>query len=398
MPKRKDTLRFTKVTLEGFKSIEKLDVEFEKGLNILIGKNASGKSNFLEFLFDAMNYNTDERIPYLAAQLEFTYSSNAKFRWETSRRNFTPHVDLSHKEKIFVNEKLYLEEKLIFQNNEKNQIIDITFREKRIKIGSGPITKIFQRMGIEHFYPTLIGFSLPFELACLEIPGTIKIPNNENGVYNWNLPYSIQLIDSLFFDIEVSEDYDDIKKITSINKRQFLTHLEFNDSIKSKLKKHSPIKDIRFSESINIYRDDKRITIENLKVEFKLNTNWIPWSYLSDGTKRLFYLISEISSMENGIALVEEPELGIHPHQFHQIMEFLKEEANEKQIIISTHSPQALNCLNENELSNILLTTYDDKKGTQIKHLTKAQQSKAKKYMNEVGFLSDYWMHSDLEQ
>ena len=123
----------------------------------------------------------------------------------------------------------------------------------------------------------------------------------------------------------------------------------------------------------------------------------MPWSQLSDGTKRLFYLITEITNWTGGLILVEEPELGIHPRQFHLLMQFLKEEAEEKQIIMSTHSPQALNFLEESELLHILITYYDQKKGTLIKHLSTSQISKAKKYMKEVGFLSDYWMLSDLE-
>ena len=36
------------VHIEGYKSIDNLDVDLLPGLNILIGKNGSGKSNFLE--------------------------------------------------------------------------------------------------------------------------------------------------------------------------------------------------------------------------------------------------------------------------------------------------------------------------------------------------------------
>ena len=100
---------------------------------------------------------------------------------------------------------------------------------------------------------------------------------------------------------------------------------------------------------------------------------------------------------KTGIVLVEEPELGIHPHQFNLIMEFLLEESNHKQIFITTHSPLALNHLKETQLNQILVTEYNLKKGTLIKHLNQAQTKKAKSYMKEVGFLSDYWMISDLE-
>jgi predicted ATP-dependent endonuclease of OLD family len=39
-------LFLSNVHLKGFKSIEDTSIDFKKGLNILIGKNGSGKSNF----------------------------------------------------------------------------------------------------------------------------------------------------------------------------------------------------------------------------------------------------------------------------------------------------------------------------------------------------------------
>ena len=66
--------------------------------------------------------------------------------------------------------------------------------------------------------------------------------------------------------------------------------------------------------------------IENIQLDFKIDGRWLPWSQLSDGTKRLFYIIAEVSNNE-ALILIEEPELGIHPHQFNLLMDFLKEQA-----------------------------------------------------------------------
>jgi predicted ATPase len=79
-------------------------------------------------------------------------------------------------------------------------------------------------------------------------------------------------------------------------------------------------------------------------------------------------------------------------------MNFLKEQSEEKQIIISTHAPKALDHLNQNELNSIILTSYDLKKGTKMRHLNADEVKKAKLYMKEVGFFSDYWLMSDLEE
>ena len=140
------------------------------------------------------------------------------------------------------------------------------------------------------------------------------------------------------------------------------------------LAKYSPIQDIRISDNFNIFIDKKKklFTLNNLFFEFKIGGQWLPFSNLSDGTKRLFYIISEIfdnhlssnfkpsssgyfrtKNKVSRIILLEEPELGIHPHQFHLLLEFLKIESKNKQIIITTHSPQALDSIEENELDRI---------------------------------------------
>ena len=143
----------------------------------------------------------------------------------------------------------------------------------------------------------------------------------------------------------------------------------------------------------------------------------MPFSSLSDGTKRLFYIISEVFENDENthvrptnigkyegqnqisrIILIEEPELGIHPHQFHKLMEFLKLEAQNKQIIITTHSPQALDAINSNELSRIVIAySTSSKEGTKLRHLNENEIVKANEYIKE-DFLSDYWLYSDLEK
>ena len=159
-----------------------------------------------------------------------------------------------------------------------------------------------------------------------------------------------------------------------------------------------------------------------MKINFPINTfkiegNWLPFSNLSDGTKRLFYIISEVFENDENpnirptnvdryagqteisrIILIEEPELGIHPHQFHKLMEFLKIESERKQIIVTTHSPQALDSINQNELNRIIIAySTNSKEGTKLRHLNENELIKANEYIKD-DFLSDYWLYSDLEK
>ena len=79
-------------------------------------------------------------------------------------------------------------------------------------------------------------------------------------------------------------------------------------------------------------------------------------------------------------------------------MDFLKEQSKEKQIILTTHSPEVLNILNKDELDRIIVTRYDSEKGTQMHKLSPQQIKKGQMYMKKVGHLSDYWVHSNLEE
>jgi AAA15 family ATPase/GTPase len=76
MPTKELSFYLKKVNLKGFKSIESLTVELENGLNILIGKNLSGKSNFLEGLYSIMVENGN----YISSKLEFLFSYKDVYR------------------------------------------------------------------------------------------------------------------------------------------------------------------------------------------------------------------------------------------------------------------------------------------------------------------------------
>ena len=49
--------QITFVHLKGYKSIRDLSVDLKQGLNIIIGANGSGKTNFMEFLNAAYELN-----------------------------------------------------------------------------------------------------------------------------------------------------------------------------------------------------------------------------------------------------------------------------------------------------------------------------------------------------
>lgn len=50
------------VSLKNYKSIKDVEIDFKPGLNIIIGKNASGKTNFVNGLDKILNYEYNELL------------------------------------------------------------------------------------------------------------------------------------------------------------------------------------------------------------------------------------------------------------------------------------------------------------------------------------------------
>ena len=185
----------------------------------------------------------------------------------------------------------------------------------------------------------------------------------------------------------------------------------FNDY----LSLYSPILAVRCSELFQVYRNtvQEELIVKGVVLEYQIGEDWLPFSALSDGTKRLFYILTEILSptsvtfdRDSGaikvfdrskIILLEEPELGIHPDQLQKLLTLIREVSDKHQVIMTTHSPQVLDMLRKDELDRITICELDPKKGTQFRKLSAATKAKAKAYMRDDSYLSDFWRFSTLE-
>jgi predicted ATP-dependent endonuclease of OLD family len=380
------------VHLKGFKSIEDLTIDLKKGLNILIGKNGSGKSNFLELIDFIIRFNNKSKIPYKYVKAEILSNDNHSFVIETERlihSKISKENMLDSPEAI---EKITIDGQLEFDSSENENFKKrITFKNRKV-VYKGNLALFFNRLGYGPIYPTYIKFNTPSNLEAIDVSGTLKF-DIEDEYTEWN-SNTLSFINDIFWHLDII--YYESPTTTPLTAVEFNEQLKLRNNILTNVTRFTNIEDFRFNSNIISYSFDKFVTVENIKLEFKINGNWLPWSQLSDGTRRLFYIVTEIA-FSRGQILVEEPELGIHPHQFNLLMDFLKEQSEDKQIIISTHSPKALDHLSPEELDHILIAYYDLEKGTQIRHLSDKEIKKAQNYMKEVGFFSDYWMLSDLE-
>ncbi|ERJ59341.1 AAA family ATPase [Sphingobacterium paucimobilis] len=400
------SLYLKQVHIEGFRSISNLNVGFEKGLNILIGKNGSGKSNLLRILKEGMRFNglpDDAMLKHLSLELQ-AIDKQDLFEVDYIRKSVDEEdFELDPTKKFYFKRTYKLNRRELSPitrkrtNSKTKEVVNMLSTRNRL------YNYVLREHSLSFPDCILLEYNIPNTSEYFNTSGKIVL---DFDLYMLHHASSLDFIDDLFFRLEQTllDIYDDDgdESLQRVEERLTVelikSKLVFSEELIDALNKYTPIENVRFNPNINIYQDGEQFTIDNIRLEFYVNGGWYPWSHLSDGTKRLFYIIAQVQGLDEGIVLLEEPELGIHPHQFYLLMQFLLEKSDTNQIILSTHSPLTLDHIEPNELNRIQIVSYTREKGTQVRRLTQEEQEKARLYTEEVGYLSDYWVHSDLEE
>ncbi|MHC5353960.1 ATP-dependent nuclease [Myroides sp. LJL115] len=380
--------------LNGFKTIKNVDVQFNDGLNIIIGKNAIGKTNLLHFLHDLLRFKYDIS-PRFTAVLDFSGSDSFRISTESSLALKTfknEDVKPGFFVKKFHGELFHKKDKVLsFDPNNINELKDCLFK-REIQIKS-----VYLKHGIPENYFLVdkpLNFSFGTEGGNSVSTELFNIYENESTPRFVKYLVTNLLINTLDLKWRSNEDVND-----SFYKEKFTNLFSSLSDFSDVLLDFSPIKQVRLNNNFNISKIKDEYSVSNVYLEFLVDDNWFTFENLSDGTKRVFYIMSELYDLRkestNSIFLLEEPELGIHPHQFFNLLNYIKECSKRAQIILTTHSPQALNILSESELDRIILGS--NRSNTSIfNHMNDVQKEKAKAYMSE-DYLSDYWLYSDLD-
>ena len=357
--------------VESYKSIVDLRCGLKPGLNILIGKNGAGKTNFLRFLGKTLDWRShffaDEKtaLSFQVGEGKMKYvqpvSTSAEDDWQVEEGN----LDIM-------------------------DLVEFRFIPQRYDEKLPVLTHSidFETSNVSEVYLSLRKGEIPWFIKSifseLVLLASEKAREGANG--------------------------DELRRFLEGAVKEIVRDLEVVSDF-------SPIAAVRLSDELRVSegRLNNSLRVAGLNLEFQVGDRWFDFGDLSDGTQRIFLLVAEMEltpsvrslrdkqgllpeGVKETIFLIEEPELGVHPHQLHRIMEYLKERSADAQLVISTHSPMVLNFLDREELDRLLICMFDPAKGTQIRNLSPDEIKDALHYMGENElFLSDYWVYSDLE-
>jgi len=375
-----------KIKISNFKSFKDLEVELGK-FNVLIGANASGKSNFIQifkFLMDITNYGLDNAIS-MQGGIEYLRNVNVglseNFSLEiVSDQEFGRVLERKRKGLIGINayETIY---KFALQFKKREQEFEIvedklTYKgdffqlekkkdggiEEKEKLGKGEIIyfvtndreikvnlNISKDLGVreDDIIPQFLRRKFGPKDLLIGHPFYIYFFNDSFSIYDFD-PKLPKKGTPITGKAELEEDGSNLAIV--------LKNILENDDKKRKFS--NLVKDLLpFVDDLDVEKFADKSLLFKLR-EIYAKKYYLPSSLISDGTINITALIIALylDKKRSTSTIIEEPERNIHPYLISKVVEMMKDASQKKQIIVTTHNPEMVKHAG---VENILLISRD---------------------------------------
>lgn len=374
----------TGLKIKNFKSIASADIDFEP-LTMLVGANASGKSNLINVFRFISNITTEGIDNAVALQGGIPYLANASLPKGTPIEiSFT--LDLSNEgwvrstgKKTVALEIQKIDYHFTLQPNLRgggyhiiSDDMSLTFdclhvdltarRDQRYTSLNAKYLLSAERktakasIQLKHIFtpPDVIDDETRRTIECDIIPQVFARLCNEDKKELMLYRISM-LLPSLFSESTFIRIFDfdprELKKTSSMASTKILE--ENGSNVASVL--HSILRTKENRKKLTTLLNEflpfvDGITIENnfdksfsYKVQEKFSNKAFHANFLSDGTVSLLAIIIALYFEElSNVIILEEPERNIHPKLLSSLLESAEDVSEEKQVIITTHNPEFL--------------------------------------------------------
>jgi predicted ATPase len=372
------------VKASNFKSFKNLEIEFND-FDIVIGQNASGKSNLIQllrFLRDIENYGLDNAIS-VQGGIEFLRNVNIGSSEEVSievtaavtDEYSRPLFGFAQKREFWYKAKEFTYAFSLrtsptgkrFAVTKDNMTIRLDITSER-RSRTETLTELIGEAVVQYVHArgraTLKVVSSPSDEISqnlfLEGYTSERLSNNTLLVEGPNYYYFPFLPRTFFRQIAIFDiDPKLPKRGVPITAKAELEEDGSNLSIvlnrildnrKTRTQLHSLIYDmLPFVEKLDVERfADKSMFFKLKETYFK--KGFLPASLISDGTINISALLVALYFEGKPLTVIEEPERNLHPQLMSKLVNAIREAAKQRQIIITTHNPEIVKNVEPKEI------------------------------------------------
>lgn len=354
-----------KLQVKNYKSLKNVEIELDK-FNVLIGPNASGKSNILDvlvFLSDLAKSNVVDAIR--------TRGNFEHIIFGGGGQSFEISLVFSLDNKLFSyiicinNRNGVLEEKLTVGNEtviERNETKGKLLRNDGALIPwQGSYNETALHQSNDEYFP-LIQKAHDYLVSCKAYQIVSRDTRNE---FPASRSFELDRSGSNLAQVLVSLHNERPKLfnlIEEVLKQGILEVDELITPLTEQGKTFIAIREKGFNKKFDYYQ-------------------------LSDGTIRLLAYITAMTLPESNVICFEEPENFMHPRLLQLLVEILKK--SDKQIILSTHSPYFLDFV-EPEDVRVVEKVNGETRVSKVSNIRRL-----KKYLKELG-LGELWYSGEI--
>ena len=416
-------MAITRIKVANFKSFKELDLELGK-FNVIVGANASGKSNFTQIfkfirdivkegLENAISIQGSEYLTYMGTLFPKTLSIECTYNFEDSVV-----IEVNDKVVLEIAKTITHDFALRFEKpggtfeivNDKQDLkinfLDKNKFEKDLNpqnniLGSGNVIltnnkgKLDKQVEKPDSLRTLsredilkylfVGNEIPNDMILLQVRHlffmSLGISFSDFGLYDFDPKLSKSAI-SMAGKFELEEDGSNLSLVL----KSILENEERKRKFSNLMKDLLP-----FVEDISTDKFADKSLLFKLKEKYFADT-YFPASFISDGTVNISALLVALYFEKKGVTIIEEPERNIHPHLISKIVDMMKDASKNKQIIVTTHNPEVVKYAG---IENLLLISRD-KEGFSTVSRPKDNEKVRIFLKNELG-LDDIYVQNLLE-
>lgn len=360
--------RIQRVTIEGFRSLEKIENLELPQLTVLIGSNGTGKSNFIRF-FEMLSW-------MLKSQKLQEFVANQGFGDDQffmgARKTPRIHAELRMETDMGFNDYRFAITHLSARDSV--MLIDEAYRFSAPGRGSEASWNLLEVPSKEAHLPESSHTTAKTIVFLLRQCSTYQFHDTsaKATIHNaWDLTNSAFL-------------RSDGGNLAAVLRNLYETDLPRYKRIVQQIQRVLPTFDDFVLEPVR----GKVI----LRWKGKFGDKVFGSQLTSDGSLRLFCLLTLLNLSSDrlpDVMLLDEPELGLHPHAITLVAEMLKRVAQTHQVFVATQSPYLVDCF---ELENVIVAEMKDG-ATSLRTLPRSEYQT---WLDNDYLLSEIWLKSSV--